>query len=368
MKEKLLLFGIVFFLTINFICVVCLSENLCPDSEVLDLQNDADQWKKQFNIFNVIYQEWWFFTVYDVESNIAMVFSYGDRDPQKLFDHQEASVAYMLWTEAFTNVSAGPFSVVDKYPFKDFIGSKQNATLSVTSSNQLIVLDNTTYHAFGSSQDGQLSWDFTYTQMAYPMRELFQIPVLMELDWISYMPSASVNGSIRYGNQIFTLNNAVGYHDHNYGSWPDLAFPWKWAQYNNQSQDFAFVMGSYEIPDTSDFIGYIFFRFEGQRYKLGTLCAESFVFTPLEFQQQSGYNYSVHNKLQTFDRDWKIDVDYTAHSSSLNPGGKGLDLIVFEQLSFYQVELSQKQKGEWVSVASMSGYGFSEWSDVKFNI
>lgn len=57
-------------------------------------------------------------------------------------------------------------------------------------------------------------------------------------------------------------------------------------------------------------------------------------------------------------------MEYKAKLSNDNPGGRGLDLSVFEQLSFYNVKLYKKTAGAWSLVVNPSGWGFSEWSNV----
>lgn len=76
-------------------------------------------------------------------------------------------------------------------------------------------------------------------------------------------------------------------------------------------------------------------RFGEERVKFGTLCGNFFSLTPLEFNKWPSDNrtYSIHNIVETHNSEWKLVWDYKAVSSYPNPGGMGLGLEVFEQLS-----------------------------------
>ncbi len=57
--------------------------------------------------------------------------------------------------------------------------------------------------------------NLTYKQMVPACREEMQVPDLVKLDWISYMPSAEVEGYIVYQG-VKTPISGKGYHDHNW--------------------------------------------------------------------------------------------------------------------------------------------------------
>jgi hypothetical protein len=66
----------------------------------------------------------------------------------------------------------------------------------------------------------------------------------------------------------------------------------------------------------------------------------------------------------TFSDEYKLEMEYKAKLSNDNPGGRGLDLSVFEQLSFYDVKLYKKNGDGWTLLVNPTGWGFSEWSNV----
>jgi len=198
----------------------------------------------------------------------------------------------------------------------------------------------------------------------YACDETIDVPEMLQLDWISFMPSAHAIGTVDITGRTYAIDT-VAYHDHNYGSWPTSLFNWIWSQFSSPQHDFALVMGGYHIPLTDTYFGYVFIRYQGVRIKIGTLCLDHFELHPLEWQTVNGLKYSIHNKVLTYNEEYLLQMEYKAKLSNENPGGRGLDLSVFEQLSNYNVELYQKNStGGWTLLVNPTGWGFSEWSNV----
>ncbi|KAG2389362.1 hypothetical protein C9374_013922 [Naegleria lovaniensis] len=308
----------------------------CSDNETLSLSSDAYQFPNHHpnNILEAYYHEWWFFAFFDPVQDIGFCVGYGVQNQLHAWDHNAlASMAGMVW----------PY--VSKPP-----PNNNNNTRSGLFSEIMSI--------------GSTKWWLTYEQTVPACREVVEIPELLQLDWISYMPAANVKGIIQIDGKNYSINT-VGYHDHNYGSWPTSYFNWIWAQFNHAPSDFALVVGAYTVPLTNSHVGYVFLRYRGRKIKIGTLCADMFELTPLEFvTSPQGKRVSVHNKVISYNKEWKVVIDYRAQVSDRNPGDRGLGLFVFEQISLYNVELyNSKNGGAWTLVEKMTGYGFSEWSD-----
>ncbi|CAF1428710.1 unnamed protein product, partial [Rotaria sordida] len=335
----------------------------CTDNETLTLKNDGYQYARGKDpLISALYREWWFFTLYDIQIDIGFCIGYAVSDPAKTFGEQGAAVGGMLWTSVTNNTGQDSIDVSDVYNYEQFSAYKENATVTIDQ-NFIKVLDETTYQVVGSSRNEQIRWSLTFKQYSYACRQKEDVPELLDLDWISYMPSARVVGVIQYNNQNFTINT-TGYHDHNYGAWPTDLFNWIWSQFHRIDKEFSFVLGAYHIPLTEDdYVGYIFIRYRGQRIKIGTLCGNQFHLKPLERKIIDGKKYSVHTKVETSDDNYKIDIEYKARVNNKNPGDRGLGLKVFEQISYYQVSFYQKQGQDWLPLEeNLTGYGFSEWS------
>lgn len=340
----------------------------CPDNDTLDLESDGYQYARgKEPSISGLYQEWWFFALYDPRIDIGFCMGYSVTDPAKTFGRQMYGIAGMLWTSVVNNTGQEPFNIVEPHSYEEFSAFKENATVAIGKQNFIKVLDETTYQVVGSTQNGQTRWWLTVKQRSYACREKVDVPELLELDWISFMPSANVFGVIEYNGVNLTINTTA-YHDHNYGAWPTNLFNWIWAQFHRVDKEFSLVLGSYHVPLTEDeYIGYVFIRYKGQRIKIGTLCTDEFKLHPLEWQVVGGKKYSIHNKIQALNTNYKIDIEYKARVSNDNPGGRGLGLHVFEQISYYEVSLYVKQGVDWqVLEQNITGYGFSEWSNVDF--
>jgi hypothetical protein len=337
----------------------------CTDTDVLGLSADALQWNpSDWSPISVEYKEWWFFTVHDPEQRFGAVFGYSVADPSQAFGRESSSVAAMVWPSYEPDQLPSPcITPLDIYNYTQYSGNRQNASLSVGDKNHITTLSEGVYQIDGAIRDGSVIWSLRYTQESYPSREVFQPPG-MQLDWISFMPAASVSGFVTVNGKTFNLSSAIGYHDHNWGAWPDTLFNWIWAQFSNTTSEraFALVLGGYHVPVTDTYIGYVFVRYNGQRFKLGTLCGDKFELTPLQFLEVDGRKYSVHNRVQVTSAAWRLTMEYRARVGTLNPSGRGLGLYVDEQISDYSVQLYKATDGGWTLVEDLSGTGFSEWS------
>ena len=316
-----------------------------------------------------MYREWWFFALYDPSSDIAFCMGYAVDDPLGTFGGQKVGIAGMIWPSVKNYEQNGNIvlDVQDSFNYSDFHARPQDASVQITSSNRIEVIDAQHYQVIGSSKDQSIKWWLSYQQTSYACRQVVEFPEL-QLDWISYMPAARVKGVIQVHGKNTSIDT-VGYHDHNYGSWPASMFDWIWAQFNEPTTDFAIVMGAYKIPLTSSYVGYVFIRHEGKRIKIGSLCGNSFELHCLGWKKFNGRDYCVHTRVQAQSHQWKVQMEYKAQVSDRNPGDRGLGLLVYEQVSSYHVEFYQNTGSEsqpnWNLVVQPTGFGFSEWCDLK---
>jgi len=363
---KKIKFLITLFLFSLNVCVECTTIN-CPDNETLNLESDGYQYiRGKDPLIAALYREWWFFALYDPLNDIGFCMGYSVADPAKTFHLEASGVAGMLWTKVQNNTGENPINVLDVYKYEDFTAYEQNATVSIGANNSIHVINEKTYEIKGISKDNDMKWLLTFQQQSYACRQREEVPDLLELDWLSYMPSSYVSGYIQYKNTTYFINTTA-YHDHNYGAWPTNLFNWIWAQFHRIEDNFSLVLGSYHIPTTEDeYIGYVFIRWNNQRIKIGTLCLDTFHLKPLEWQIVDGRKYSIHTVVQAWNDRYKISLEYKARVSNDNPGGRGLGLKVFEQISFYQADLYEKQGDQWIVLqGNITGYGFSEWSHAE---
>jgi len=349
-------------------CVFPAGVQSCTDSENLGLKDDGFQWSKDLNPFNTLYKEWWFFTLVDEVADIAWCMGYAVQDPQQELDNQHAGLAGMLWPKFKANPSELHI-LNDEYALSAFNASRTEANVLIGNQNSITVIDEKTYLLEGYSSNSSMQWSLKYEQLTPGCRETMQVHDVVTLDWISYMPSAHVSGYIMFQGKNTTIN-AKGYHDHNWGVWPESIFNWVWAQYGNASLELSVTLGGYNIPETPEYVGYVFVRLANKdgtmsQFKVGTLCDDTFKFIPLQFEESDGHKYSVKNHVEAVGSEITVIMDYDMVVSGVNPGGKGLELLVFEQLSNFHVQILQKNaNGQWELTHDAQGLGFNEWSDV----
>lgn len=192
----------------------------CTDSDILAAESDGYRWHKGRDpIISALYREWWFFAAYDAAQDVAICFGYSVSDPAKTFKQQSSGIAGMLWPSVMNNNTTKMVPFLDAYQFEDFSATAQNATVRITQLNTIDLLDAQNYQIRGATRDGTIRWWLQFEQQRYACREAVDVPELLQLDWISYMPAAKVSGIVQYMGKNITIST-VGYHDHNYGAWP----------------------------------------------------------------------------------------------------------------------------------------------------
>ena len=68
--------------------------------------------------------------------------------------------------------------------------------------------------------------------------------------------------------------------------------------------------------------------------------------------------------------EWELEWVHRRLSSDVNPGGKGLGLVVYEQLSVHNLTLTRRGAGGGSGRAPytaqlVDAFGFTEWSDPR---
>ena len=352
------------------------------------------------------YVEWWFFTAFSKSSDVGAAFTYHP---------SSKAVDFMLYLNA-TKPTATIINFAQA--FDNATSTVANASITILSHGvgcEVIVHDRRTYEVRGGarSQSGNasLKWNLRYAQAVDAAREHADALGIVELDWLSYMPTASVSGEMVYDDGLghvvtLPMDHAVGYHDHNSGRWPKLRsqaasaaaaaapamqaeepqlklnFDYKWGSVGDASAIGA-VYGAYLIPDPLlplkplMSFDYIFVRAHGKRIKFGTLCRHhKLTVRPTGFVHRPGGHKEATGVHLTADTpDWSLDWQHSVLSSAANPGGAGLGLIVYEQLSTHNLTLTPKTSSaaRWLKgpaadatppFATLRGaYGFTEWSN-----
>ena len=178
------------------------------------------------------YVEWWYFNLF--AEDIQVIFSYAIIDPENHTGLGMAAVGAVAYTpQGIVNES-------DSFLQDMFSASYDQADVQVEG-NTIEVIDSDTYRIVGSIGDGRVQWDLIYTRQADSWfggdREKVGLFPWEQMSWLAYMPGAYVSGEVEVDGEIYSVNSAPGYHDHNWGEWIPTTALWNWAQYFEPGRD-----------------------------------------------------------------------------------------------------------------------------------
>jgi len=317
--------------------------------------------------------EWWFFTAFAPRSDAGVALSY---------DPAGKGLVTMVYLNASHPTSARVVDFDTRFDTASSVTANASVSLGSDGRTGVEVINATHYTIRGSLPMHNLSWDLKFVQAVDAAREDADVLSIVKLDWIAYMPSARVSGWLHYQGQAYDFADATGYHDHNSGKWPkmggetvqattaggpSLSFDYKWGQVGN-GVDVGAVYGGYLLPGRLDSmsVDYIFVRAHGHRIKFGTLCGHRLSLTPLAFESRpGGHREASAVQLRAVSDEWKLEWVHRKVTSAINSGGKGLGLVVWEQLSIHNLTLTPVSASEaTLPYASLSNaWGFTEWSN-----
>ena len=275
--------------------------------------------------------------------------------------------------------------------FNSSVVNTDNATqhFGTDGSTFVMVLDEKTYLVRGEIPSADLRWSLTYHQEVDAAREHVDILGAIKLDWVSYMPSATVRGEISFQGRTYRIDDGLGYHDHNSGKWPKtqlaagdsvadgssaFSFDYKWGSVYGGASGVGGVYGAYLLPKpfSKSSIDYVFLRAHGKRIEFATLCGHHVHIEPLAFVDRAGgHREATAVRITAESRAWRAEWTHAVRSSALNSGGTGLGLVVYEQLSEHNLTLIAKSVEEG-GAAQANGApfatlhrapGFTEWSN-----
>lgn len=140
----------------------------------------------------------------------------------------------------------------------------------------------------------------------------------------------------------------------------------QWGQTGDGST-IGLVYGAYILPWPLQkySLDYIFVRAHGKRLKFGTACGHHISITPLGLAPRGGkHTEATAVRLVAESDTWRLEWTHRMHSSAVNPGGRNLELIVWEQLSFHNLTLTSLSNTSAAPFATLVNVpGFTEWSN-----
>ena len=335
--------------------------------------------------------EWWFFTAFSPAADLGLAMTYHPtRGPQ-------AGIHVMVYEHAATPASSRVTSHHRLFDVSTVSSSNASQSYGTDHTTSLEVVDERTYVLRGAIPASDLNWTLTYRQQVDAARENVDVLGVVALDWIAYMPSATVVGVLSYQGKEYTISDGVGYHDHNSGKWPKsnhgahvspdssnvdvaavngkgskLAFDYKWGSIYGGTSGIGGVYGGYLLPGplAKYSVDYVFVRAHGRRIEFATLCGHKVSIEPLALANRpGGYREATSVRLTAENADWRVEWVHAVRSSAVNEGGTGLGLVVYEQLSMHNLTLTAKRRvGDAYTIDATfaelrDAPGFTEWSN-----
>lgn len=167
-----------------------------------------------------LYNEWHYFNVVDEKQQLSII------GVLKLNGALDAS--QVLLACYFNDGSSNTY--FKSYPLS--IAQYSSKTPDVAINNSSIKLTPEGYSVHIVSEDGSKVLDALFKPEAEPSQE-FSAPGLPSggiIKWIVASPKMKVNGKYTLDGKEYTLKNAIGYHDHNWGYWDWRDLGWDWGQ------------------------------------------------------------------------------------------------------------------------------------------
>jgi len=300
------------------------------------------------------YIEWWYFNLF--AEDIRIIFSYAIIDPENYTGGGMAAVGTVAYT---------PQGVVDEsdmFPTNRFSASYAQADVQIED-NAIEVIDSDTYRIVGSIGNGRVQWALTYVRQSDAWlggdREKVGMFPWEQMSWLVYMPGAYVSGEVTVDGELYSLDNAPGYHDHNWGEWVPPNALWNWAQYFEPG--LSLEMGDF-VNKSAGVVG---IEFQGNRI----------VFSKEEYRLiHTQWGFDEENRKPFPTMTWLYAENDTARlllrMESQETEGLRTEVpfplpgvIVYEQTAEYEGWLwDRNSDGTWQFLVSFHGNGFKEYT------
>ena len=168
-----------------------------------------------------LYKEWHYFNLIDEKQNLSIFCTLALNGAS---NSSGVLLGYRTNDGSNTSFNAYPISIA-KY---------SSQTPDVTIANSTVTLTPQGYFVHVVSDDGSKVLDALFKPEAEPSLEYnasgFSPIYGGNINWIVASPKMEVNGKLIVDGKKYTLKNARGYHDHNWGYWSWGDFGWDWGQ------------------------------------------------------------------------------------------------------------------------------------------
>lgn len=303
------------------------------------------------------YAEWWYFNFTDPVTGVSgmcaiNVFNPGDHDFLGL---------PALTAAIFPAGQALVPAITDYYELSSFTPSYENANTTLGGGNRITVIDPSTYRVEAASRDGTMQMDLTYSRKDDPIflaHDVYGDDEPWEVSsWLVNMPAALVNGTVTYQGVTYTLKNAAGYHDHDWGLWHVYARTWSWAQFCNPERQISFDLGVHAAFQVSD----CYFRYQDVRL---LFTQDKFSVTEDGWERWDVlWKYPTRMTFTGIDDSGQYKLELAWQIRQTCPIWK-TPILVYEQAADYTGTFFKKNAaGGWDPVVAIQEPGFAEYTD-----
>ena len=322
------------------------------------LADDAFHFQEFANSPNAFwYTEWWYFNFIDESLGLSGIMTIACFNPANQ-DHLGVGMLTLCLVDSKTGVLP---PAVEYYPISEFSANATTPNISLTSRNNMLATSETTFSVKGAAKDGSSSIDFTYTSADQPFflaQNVHNVQSLWEVSsWLSYMPCARVTGTIVSKGKTIALQNARGYHDHDWGMWHEYARTWSWAAYFSPDKQLGFDFGfnaafqesiAYlRVGDVRDVIKDGSFKFEQSDWKRWMLF--------WKYPRRMSYEGTTSSGLYKVTLNWTVRDTIKLWRQAL---------IVFEQTAWFTGEVRTLADNKLV--ATIDEPGFCEYTGLWY--
>ncbi len=206
-----------------------------------------------------MYDEWHYFNVMDEEQNLSLMVTLklnGDIYDSNILNGSSATVVLSYSTPDDKNM------IADFYPVNMTEVEFSNETPDLRIYNNTVTLTDEGYLVHVESNDSQTAFDAMFIPFTEPS-PLFVAPYMQDgqnrvINWLVASSKMKVDGTLTTSKgtmqeEIYTLENVRGYHDHNWGYWlwqDDIGWDWGQASESKNHPDgndldkYAFCFGN----------------------------------------------------------------------------------------------------------------------------
>ncbi|MDF2696128.1 MAG: hypothetical protein K0S65_4511, partial [Labilithrix sp.] len=303
------------------------------------------------------YTEWWYFNIRDPKTGLALLSMY------------EAS-PFGLGTGAFAAMVFGagsaPFDATDLYAPSDVSVSSTHPDVHIGPNNRVFAIDDDTYRIVAKSRDGRIAWDLTLERAEGAGPSWLLDDARGPLDWeegwwMTWLPLARARGTVTVDGIVHEIEDAVAYHDHNWGVWCSPARNWQWMQCSSLTERVALDLG---YSDGFDPPRAAILDLDGRRIQFDASGIELPTYVGFRDWPKTPWKYPQGATTTLIDPEERVrvEVEWSAEENATLP--LYTTIVLFEQHVRVTLRVSERNEtGEWQPPRTFTLDGIAEWSD-----